>query len=112
MNVLLVNLIILSKSCTKTCGVKNGTGTDDVFLRKSGNFVESIGKYVNRIAYKDVDSIRSVTNDVRDNGFGDVDVGLCQFKTSLTGLSGNAGGKNNPFLRGECSPLLEDAPTE
>ena len=37
MDVLLSNLAVLGETVTKTCGVKNRTGTDDLLLRDTGN---------------------------------------------------------------------------
>ena len=58
-NVLLCHIEMLGQLGTKSCGVKAGTGTDDLMLRQSGNLGKYIGQYVNRVTYDNINRIRA-----------------------------------------------------
>ena len=90
MDVLLSNLAVLGETVTKTCGVKNRTGTDDLLLRDTGNLCEDIGHDINRVAYDHIFCIRSNSSDLRCDLLKDVYVCLGQFDSGLTRLAGNS----------------------
>ena len=52
---------------TKSCRIKQRTGTNDLILRKTRNLCEYIGHDIHRIADNDVEGIRSLLHDLRSN---------------------------------------------
>ena len=59
-NVALVDVEVLRKSCAKTCGIKYCTRTDYAALGNSGILVKGICQYVDRITYYYIYSIRRI----------------------------------------------------
>ena len=94
-NVLVADVESLCKTCTETDAVESCTRTDDVVSGKTGGLVELVGKNIDRVAYDDIDSVGGILNYLGDNRLCDVNVCLSELETRLTGLSCNAGGKNN-----------------
>ena len=90
MNIFLCNFIMLGQSITQSCGIQNGTGTDDVALRNTGNLRKYIGHYVDRIAYDHIFCIRSNSSDLRCDLLKDVYVCLGQLDSGLARLAGNS----------------------
>ena len=66
-NIFLSHLEMLGKTETKSCRIKQRTGTNDLILRKTRNLCEYIGHDIHRIADNDVEGIRSLLHDLRSN---------------------------------------------
>ena len=94
-NVLLADIEGLGKTGTQTSGIEGCAGTDDLVGGETRVLVEYVGEDIDRIAYYDINSLRSVLDDLGDYGLGDVNVYLSKFKTRLTCFSGHTGCKDN-----------------
>ena len=68
-DVFLGNVEVFRQSAAKSCGIQHGTGTKDLVFRKSGDLCKHVGHDINRVAYNDVDGIRSRFYDFRCDGF-------------------------------------------
>ena len=64
-------------------------------LGQAGDLVEDIGQDIDGVGHDDVDRVGRMLYDLRDDGLGDVDVGLRQIQTGLAGLTRNTGGQND-----------------
>ena len=91
MYVALADIIELGQTGTKSRGVENRTGTDNLILRNAGELVECIGHNIDRVADDDVDCLRSIHRNLGRDVLHNVDIGLSKLKSRLTGLSRNAG---------------------
>lgn len=49
MNVLLIDAVIFGNSCTKSCCIKDSTGTDDLVFRDTGALAPNVSENVYRV---------------------------------------------------------------
>ncbi len=93
--VLLVDVVVFAESGPESGGVQDRTGADDLLLRQTGPLAEGIGQDVYRVGNDDVGGVRGIPGDLRNDGLGDVHVGLCQIQSRLTGFACDAGGQDH-----------------
>ena len=85
---------VLGKSVAKSCCIKNGSGSHDLILRKSGNLGEHIGHNVNWITYNDVLGIWSFFYNLRGNALQNVYICLSKLNSGLSRFAGDSGSNN------------------
>ena len=95
MNVALCDLEMFGNSAAQTRRIKDGTGTKNLVLRKSGNLCKYISHDINRVAYDQVNSIWSCFYDLRCDGLQDIYVCLCKLQSCLSWLTCNTGCDDN-----------------
>ena len=91
MDILLCNSVMCGQSIAKTCGIENSTRSDDMSLGKSRDLCENVCHNINRIADHYVERIGSSRNDLRSDALKNVNVGLCELDSRLTGLARDSG---------------------
>lgn len=95
MDILRADAEALCQRGLKTACIQNGAGADDLTLRQAGDLCEHIGQHVDRVGDDDIDRIRRSLDDLRRDVLDDIDVGLRQIQTALTGLSRHTGGDDH-----------------
>lgn len=104
-DVLHIYVEVLCKAGAKSCGVKNGSGTDYLLLGKSGMLAEGIGQDIDRIADDNINGIGSSRGNLRNDALCDVNIRLSKIKTGLTGTSCDTGGNDND-IRASCVGII------
>ena len=66
----------------------------------AGDFVEHIRQHIDRVGDDDIDCIWRGGGDLRGNVLDDVDIGLRQFQTALSGLAGKTRGDDDDIGAG------------
>ena len=105
MNIFLCNFIMLGQSITQSCSIQNGTGTDDVALRNTGNLRKYIGHDVDRIAYDHIFCVRRYSYNLRSNVFKNIYVGLGQLDSRLARSACDTG-SNDDDVRILCILII------
>ena len=90
-NISLCYLEVLGESVAKSCCVKDGSGSHNLILRKTGNLGKYVGHDVYRIAYDDVLGIWSFFYNLRSDALQDVDICLSKLNSCLSRFTGNSG---------------------
>ena len=78
---LLVYVVDLCKTGTKTDGVKHGTGSEHLVLRKTGKLEERVGKDIYGVCNDNVDSVGSNLNYLVCDSLKYADIGLNELKS-------------------------------
>ena len=91
MDISLCNFKVLGKSIAKSGCVKDGSGSHDLILRKTGNLGKYISHNIYRITYDDILCIWSFFYNLRSNALQNINICLSKFNSGLPRFTGNSG---------------------
>ena len=104
-HLLLVDVIDLRESGAQTDGIQAGTRTEDLMLRQTRVFEECVGQDVYGVGNHDIGCVGSVFHDLIRDALDDLDVGLRQLESRLSGLSAKTRGDDDS-LRADCVAVI------